>query len=120
MKIKSLLFLMVLSLGVFSSCRQDESGPDLTKTIVGTYHGHLETATAAVNASKVIVTKLADDKVKISPESNIGTTFEITIKAGERQYYSGSADGFSVRFNFIGGIRALDYERSGEFFTGQK
>lgn len=120
MKIKSLLFLLVLILAIFSSCRKEESEPDFTKILVGTYHGHFETATVARNNYKVTVTKLASDKVKITPDGSVGTTFETAIKAGQHQSYSGSGVGFSVSFAQYNGIRTLVYEKDEESFTGEK
>ena len=119
MKIKSLLFLMVVSLIAFTSCKKDDPKPDLAGEVAGMYKGAFQKSTYQVNGYKVTITKLENDKVKIEPEDSEGTAFELSINeiAGK---YVGSTDNVTISFSKANEIWNLSYVYNGEQFSGVK
>jgi len=106
----------------FTSCKKDDTKPDITTDIVtesngSTYNGTFNSATIQSTDFDVVVTKVNNTKIKITPEQ--GTAFEVeitedngTISASENQ----------VIFQKVNDVMTLTYNNTsaGEQFVGKK
>ena len=119
MKSKNFLFLVAaVVLVAFTSCKKDDDAPDLAKKVVSTYNGTFNSTNHQSTDYDVFVTKVSNDKIKIAPEDNNGTSFEVTIKESNGTYASTTN---AVSFREINGVMTLSYEISNvEQFTGGK
>lgn len=122
MKITNFLMLLALVLVGFTSCKKDDV-PDIAAKVVtesngSTYNGTFNSAALQSTDYDVVVTKVSNTKVKITPEDSNGTAFEVTIVEANGSI---SAAENQVVFQEINGVMTLSYNTSGgEQFSGEK
>ena len=119
MKSRNFLFLVAaVVLIAFSSCKKDDPVPDIAVKVISTYNGTFNSTNHQSTDYDVFVTKISNDKIKIAPEDNNGTSFEVTLKESNGVYVSATN---AVSFQEINGVMTLSYSSSnGEQFTGKK
>ncbi len=77
------LVLAISFMSVVSSCKKDE-GPDLTTEITDDYTGVMVVSPDFTSDDyTVTVTKVNNHRIKITPEDNHASTFEVNIKEGD-------------------------------------
>lgn len=123
MKITNFLMLLALVLVGFTSCKKDAPVPDIAAKVVtesngSTYNGSFNANTYQSTDYDVVVTKVSNTKVKITPEDSKGTAFEVTIIEASGKI---TATENQVVFQEINGVMTLSYNTSGgEQFSGKK
>jgi hypothetical protein len=109
------VLVIAFSLAVFTSCTKED---DVTATVTQTYVGFFNT-TAGFSSTdyKVTVTKVDNTTVKITPEDENGTEFEVAVSLGENGAVNG-AIGQVVFAEDGNGKMVLAYNNEGEAFGG--
>ena len=106
----------------FTSCAKDDD-IDLTIDLVGLYEGEFASLLATEEYYEVTVSKVDNNTVKITPEDDNGTTFEITIlNEGDGTYTCLNCSTVQITFGVSGEDVDLDYSlsSSSEAFNGDK
>lgn len=117
MKFTNLFLLLALVLVGFTSCKKDKNEPDIAKEVVSTYNGTFNSATTQSLDFDVVVSKVSNTKIKITPEE--GTAFEVSMEEKDGAY---NGDKHQVIFRTTNGIMSLTYNNADavEQFTGVK
>jgi hypothetical protein len=119
---KKLFFLLFTTSIIISSCNNNEN--DLTEKLVGTYVGeiHILPSTNVSNYT-VVVTRVNDNRVKITPQDSQASTWEMDIIENSGTSYT--CDGCSVTqltFDLSHNPHtiAYNYNSNAEQFSGEK
>lgn len=118
-----LVLLLAITALTFSSCGDEET--DITVDLVGTYLGALNVGSGTQEVGyKVTVSKVNHNTVKVTPEDDKATEFEVTI-IGAAGVYSCVTDcnDIIVAFNVGDLVTEFGYTYSGtesEQFAGVK
>ena len=78
------IFMLVISFSnVISSCKKEDDTKDLTTEITANYNGVMLVAPGFQSDDyTVTVTKISNNRIKITPEDNNALSFEVDIKEG--------------------------------------
>ncbi len=78
------IFILVISFSsVVSSCKKEDDTKDLTTEITTNYNGVMNVAPGFQSDDyTVTVSKISNNRIKITPEDNNASSFEVDIKEG--------------------------------------
>lgn len=82
---KKTMFILCAALLLVSSCKKEETTPDLTTDLVGTYVGNVNLGGTVTPNQSVTVTKLTDTRIQITPTNTTNSsTFyaDLTTETG--------------------------------------
>lgn len=101
---KTIFLLCATALLLVSSCKKEETTPDLTTDLVGTYVGSVNLGGAVTPNQSVTVTKLTDTRIQISPTNTAASsTFyaDLTAETGgvKLTVINQAANGGTIRGN---------------------
>lgn len=119
---KKLLFLICTVSIIISSCNNNDT--DLTENLVGTYVGeiHVLPSTNVSNYS-VVVTRVNDSRVKITPQDNQASTWEMDIIENSGTSYTCdecSVTQLTFDLSHSPHTIAYNYNSNAEQFSGEK
>jgi len=112
------VLVMSFSIAVLTSCKKEEE--DITVDVTYTYEGAFDNGNGFQSTDyEVSVTKVNYNTVKITPEDNNGTSFEVTIIPNTTTGAYADSTG-EVVFAESNNVMTLVYHKNGESFNGVK
>ncbi len=116
MKIKNLIYFILLTL-VISSCKKEEEQPNYSKEAEGIFIGVFNYGTFQSADYKITIKALIDNNIKVTPEDNNGVEFEEKITKAD-----GIIISYDNKLNISNttGIDRLRFNVNGQSFDGYR